>query len=242
MQHTDNMFPRRRTLLIVSVSLISGILFGAAFFAYISTVASPRTSEPVMIQGLFNLKAYHPNGALFYSSTGHNTLTENAFDLVTLCALGDTSGPFEGVVCTKAWTSAIFVGTSALANQLPDPNCPTGGYPSAGCDEATVSSSTGTTGSPGSQSSCNPSNGYCTGWNVTATISSVCTDTVFCPFTVAVVGAGVFDPSQNLGGFPTSNAMTNFDQINLCANGCQAQQVTLNKGDSLQVTIAFVIS
>ncbi|MHB1908603.1 MAG: hypothetical protein ACYCQJ_06990 [Nitrososphaerales archaeon] len=225
----------KKTLLIIAVSLVSGILISSAVFSYMSTTNPPQSGESIGLHDLVILEASHSDGKLFYSAVGHNDITNTASGLFADCATGNS--PITGTSCSKM-ISNLFIS-----------NATSGLYASNICGEAKwfatattcmflqppqSSFPTSALKYPEPTPSVKCFASVCTGWN-SSTIFTGFTQ----PFAVGLAGVA----------FPQGNAANIFDFIELCTSagsntpaGCQQSQVTLNPGDSINVTIVFTVT
>ncbi|MDG6905433.1 MAG: hypothetical protein JRN20_06600 [Nitrososphaerota archaeon] len=273
------MFPRRRTVLVITVSLLAGMILTSGFFIFLSNSAqSDGTTEGLNVMGHVYLKAYHSDGSVFYSASGHNDISLVGANNLIACftGLGQVANtlapslPGKDGTCSSfesgngyppnPFISGLWIDNAAYTEQgnIVYSGSPIGTLPpslisqcGAACTGigASVVLTQDLAGQHGCPSSA--SGGGCLGWNVTGVInpgqecSSLkivysCPSNMF-PYEVQSAGAGYWSPlTQGLNGF--EDTAIQFDAINLCASGCQAQPVTLNAGDSLQITIAFVVT
>ncbi len=287
MQHVDNMLPKRRTLLIVAVSLITGMILASGLFIFLSNSAQPKgTTEGLTLVGNVSLRAYHSDGALFYSAGGHNEITLVGANNLIACFVGvgqvlysggtSSCSAYEPTFQNPATLNPLVAGVwinnqvytetdSVITTGTPfgtvPPSSSYTNYPTAFQTASDISTqvAAGKDGCPSSASG-----GSCIGWNVTGVVNPTqicsisatsaiiadflgCSPSIF-PYTVLSAGVGYW-PSTSGSGFSSTIGVTQFDAINLCTStspptpsGCQAQSVTLNSGDSLQVTVAFIVS
>lgn len=236
---------QKRMLLIVSVSLIAGILLSSTAFALMSSVGQPKTGDAIGAEDLVVLRAYHSDGKLFYSSVGHNTLDGFFGTIIAVCASGVPSTNIVssslGVSCSDMVTS-LFVANNTYTAALSNFEC--GTFPNVACayvqpipKGGNILTYSNNYPNPTPSQSCIPS--ICTGWNSTTTFSGFTK-----PFTVTEAGATTGTLFTQKSG---AVLVASLDAIYLCTSqgtptGCQGNSVTLKPGDSLVVTIAFVIT
>jgi hypothetical protein len=235
----------KKTLLIIAASLISGVLISAAFFGYISSFNQPSSGDSIGVHDLVILKAYHPNGKLFYSAMGHNTLTIGWSSVLASCATGGTINAAVGIgtASCSALVSNVWVGNSSVSQLVDRAHdqgfiCASPGtYVTAYCalEQPANNLITNATSYPNPLPSITCMNNFfCTGWNSSATIEWPATSTT--AFNVQSAGVGWISPS---GAY-----FYPLDEIDLCSasgdpTGCQQSQVTLSPGDSISVTVVF---
>ena len=269
------MLPKRRTLLIVAVSLIAGMILASGLFIFLSNSSQPKgTTEGLTLVGNVSLKAYHSDGTLFYSANGHNQITLIGANNLVACFTGEgnvlsstnpvpcsdiqsSSSPYgyppngliSGVwINNQAYTEAFSHNINSGTSFGTVPATLFSGSSLSGLQAASVVITNPQAGEAGCPSSA--PDGQCVGWNVTGLInpSSLCTFSTsigvsYCsgvfPYTVESAGVGLWLPPSVKG--PNSQTLLPFDAINLCT-GCQAQTVTLNSGDTIQLTVAFIVT
>ncbi len=129
-----------RIFLAVAMGLV---VFIAGFASYAFVFPNRGVSaDGVPLQGFVTVKAYHPDGVLFATWSGHNSLTISSEDAMALCLSGNSSTPNEWSSCvgftpqvyiedTYGSTGISFFGTGTNT-LLPSGCAPTGNPPS--CD------------------------------------------------------------------------------------------------------------
>ena len=237
------------------------MLLGSAVFSYISTVNQPQSGQSIGLRDLVILNAYHSDGKLFYSFTGHNSLTEFAATVLTECALGATLSQTnyytQGATCSPI-ISSLWINPGPLTAPVTssfqaNPASCAQGAGNANCETTMANLNTATSlptlatsyPSPLPSTVCDPNTQSCFGWNSTATFDMTGWTS---SYNVLSAGAGWIQQCSliSISGCAIF-LMSPFDYINLCTapnvpSGCQGSALTLSPGDRLSLTIAFTVS
>lgn len=137
--------------MVAAAILIGAMVFAGGFFSYqlVNSKARGDLGQNIPIGGYVVIKAYHANGQLFATWSGHNTLYQWAVSAIAQCMSGTGSSP-EGFDTCSGLTPNVWVYNGGSEPVLTA--TATNSLLPAGCD-----------------TNSNPPT--CTGWQTTGTIT-----------------------------------------------------------------------
>lgn len=148
--------------MVAAAILIGAMVFAGGFFSYqlVNSKARGGLGQDIPIGGYVVIKAYHSNGKLFATWSGHNTLSVFAVNAIANCISGVSDTPDIFGTCSSM-TSNVWVQGLEVSGDNPN-NIPFEGTAAnsllpSGCISVATDENGGLT--------------TCTGWQTTGTIT-----------------------------------------------------------------------